>query len=292
MSTRPADQLYGYPDLMRAGLGNMLFPWARCVVWSDATGASILAPRWHKFRLGPYLRRESDKRRYDRLFRSSGYLRGPAKAAAFLRARNIDESAARSTDVDGPLIVRFSGLGDYFTPLIGEACVVGTELRRITRPRFLPELAPSAFIAVHVRLGDFSDALRQPLDWYRAAVVRIRSDLDDRPRVRLYSDGRADELRELTSLPDVELIQGRESITDMLDLAQASSIVASSSTFSMWGAFLGEVPTVWYPGRLWQTATHDPAIQIEWGGDVPLPSPFVSAVAGKLASDQPRPGDA
>jgi hypothetical protein len=270
----------------------MLFPWARCVVWCVDTGATMLAPRWFKLRLGPYLRREPDKRRYDRLFRSDSYKGGPSKMATLLRARAIDEMTPLSLDPNRILVVRFSGLGDYFAPFIDRARLVRLELRRITRPNLVPRPPEAAFMAVHVRLGDFPRSWRQPLDWFRDAVLRTRADLGRPLRVHVYSDGRLDELQSLLSLPDVEFVQGRTAITDLLDLSQASTIVASSSTFSMWGAFLGEVPTVWYPGRMWQTATHDPAIQIEWGGDVPLPSLFLSAVARKLASDQPRPADA
>jgi hypothetical protein len=252
----------------------------------------MLAPRWFKLRLGPYLRREPDKRRYERLFRSAAYTRGPAKAVLLLRARAIDESTASSMDPDRVVVARFSGLGDCFKPLIGRAGLVGKELRRITRPNLLPETADAPFIAVHVRLGDFADSLRQPLDWYRDAVVRTRADLGRGLWVRVYSDGGADELQPLLSLPGVEFVQGRPAITDLLDLSQASAIVGSSSTFSMWGAFLGEVPTIWYPGRMWQSATQDPQLQVEWGGDGPLPESFVSSVARRLAPDQTRAMDA
>jgi hypothetical protein len=270
----------------------MLFPWARCVVWCVDTGATMLAPRWFKLRLGPYLRREPDKRRYDRLFRSNSYKRGPAKMATLLRARAIDETTAPGLDPNRILVVRFSGLADYFAPFVGKAGLVRTELRRITRPNLVPTPAETPFMAVHVRLGDFPRSWRQPLDWYGDAVVRARTDLGRRLRVRVYSDGRADELQPLLSHPGVEYVQGRTAITDLLDLAQASAIVASSSTFSMWGAFLGEVPTIWYPGRMWQSATQDPQLQVEWGGDTPLPESFVSGVARRLAPDQTRGMDA
>ena len=209
-----------------------------------------------------------------------------------LRARAIDEMTPLSLDSNRLLVVRFSGLGDYFAPFIGRAGLVSAELRRITRPNLVPKPAEAAFIGVHVRLGDFPRSWRQPLDWYRDAVVRTRADLGRRLRVRVYSDGRADELQPLLSHPGVEYVQGRTAITDLLDVSQASAIVASSSTFSMWGAFLGEVPTIWYPGRMWQSATQDPQLQVEWGGDTPLPESFVSGVARRLAPDQTRGMDA
>ena len=70
---------YVYPDVGRAGLGNMLFPWARAVLWSKSYNVSVINPTWYKFRIGPYLRRENDKRRYHLLFKSSGYISGIRK---------------------------------------------------------------------------------------------------------------------------------------------------------------------------------------------------------------------
>ena len=54
--------LYGYPEMGRTGLGHSLLAWARCVVWCEMTGAKMLAPRWLRIRIGPYLRGERQAR--------------------------------------------------------------------------------------------------------------------------------------------------------------------------------------------------------------------------------------
>jgi hypothetical protein len=110
----PSDRVpvarYGDPRLMRAGLGNMLFPWARCFLWCRDNEAAMLAPRWFKLRVGPYVRRESDKRRYDRLFRRDGYVHGVRRATILARAEVIAEGAPRLPTTGKPAVVRFEGL--------------------------------------------------------------------------------------------------------------------------------------------------------------------------------------
>jgi hypothetical protein len=179
-------------------------------------------------------------------------------------------------------VVRFEGLGEFFEPVLGRGNEVAEELRRITRPRYLPPTHERAFIAVHVRLGDFDESWRQPIDWYARAVEALRDGLGADLPARLYSDGTDAELAPITSLPRVELVRGASAITDMLDLAEAAAIVASSSTFSMWGSFLGTVPTIWYPDRLWQRCLADPALEVEWGGPEHPPQTFLAAVRKRL----------
>jgi hypothetical protein len=271
---------FGYPDLMRAGLGNMLYPWARCVLWCRSEQAEMLAPRWFKLRLGPYLRREADKRRYDRLFRSEGYVRG-GKRALVLTTGDVQPEGAVGRPLSGwrPHIVRFQGLRDYFTPLLGAHDPIRTELTRITKPALRPTGNAGPFIAVHVRCGDFTDEMRQPIDWYVAAVRALRSELGD-VAVRLYSDGRPDELEPLLRCNNLVHVQGQSAITDMLEMANGKVVVASTSTFSMWGAFLGDRPSIWFPGRLWQRPTATQDRQVEWEGNSSLPSTFIEQLTG------------
>src|SRR5438309_1148882 len=55
--------------LPRAGLGNRLFPWARCRVFSFASKVPMVSPRWTQLKIGPLLRNESDLRLYFNLFK-------------------------------------------------------------------------------------------------------------------------------------------------------------------------------------------------------------------------------
>jgi hypothetical protein len=50
-------------------------------------------------------------------------------------------------------------------------------------------------------------------------------------------------------LPDVHLAYNRHPLEDLLGLMRARCTICSGSTFSAWGVFLGEQPSIWYPGK-------------------------------------------
>jgi hypothetical protein len=224
------------------------------------------------------VRREADKRRYDRLFTSNGYVTGTKRAWTLARGSIRGERETTRPPAGRPEVVRFSGLDDYFVPLYGHNAALKAELLRITRPWLRPAHSNEPFLAVHVRCGDFTDEMRQPQDWYVSAVRAIRSEIGE-VAVRLYSDGDADELRPLLDLPGLNFVKGKSAVTDLLAMADARVIVASSSTFSMWSSFLGDVPSIWFPGRMWQSPTPEAESHIEWDGVTALPAPFTRRVA-------------
>ena len=249
---------FGYPILMKAGMGNMLIPWARCYLWCIDNNAGMIAPYWTKLRIGPYLRGEKDKRNYQRLFTANHcidgslrlYLLATTKKYAFERYDGAVSSRRGVTVV-------FSGM-DYLPSLIGRHEEIKHALTTMTKPEYLPRKADRPFIGVHVRLGDYPRAdnpesapwtSRLPIDWYVAAVHEVRKtagfDLD----VILFSDGNDAELTPLLELPTVRRSEYKESITDILALSQAAVIIGSCSTFSMWGAYLAQTFTVWHQGR-------------------------------------------
>jgi hypothetical protein len=60
--------------------------------------------------------------------------------------------------------------------------------------------------------------------------------------VVVCSDGTDDELQPLLALPGVVRSRSANALDDLRVLSRASLIVGSRSTFSAWGAFLGDVP--------------------------------------------------
>jgi hypothetical protein len=283
---------YALADIGRAGLGNELFPWARAHLWAREAGAEILAPRWRKLRIGPYLRREVDKRQYHRLLGTEHYVRGLARTRILATGRTVDEGGA----CEGRRCVRvFRGMGDFFVPLTGQHRLLAdllerdatAEVRRATaarRPR-------TPYIGVHVRRGDFQpaspEALRAgrhnfqtPTAWFEAAVIALRHAFPDRPIV-LVSDGTTDELRPLLSLEGVVRPPSGSSLADLLLLSGTSVLVASASSFSAWASYLGHVPTLVHPGQL---RLYDAGREFEYAGGA-LPGPFLD-----VTGPQAQPG--
>lgn len=65
---------YTFAKLPRAGLGNMLFVWARAEVFAYLNQIPVFTSSWTQPRLGPTLRREKGKRIYWRYFRKTSSL--------------------------------------------------------------------------------------------------------------------------------------------------------------------------------------------------------------------------
>lgn len=277
-------RIYAYPVLMRAGLANMLMPWARAMLWGELHDAPVLAPRWFKLRLGPYRRKESDKRRYERCFTTENTVSGWQRASVLALAKIVDESDRAMPDgTRAPIAVRFSGLGEYLSPLLGHHRLLDERLRAMTRRELLPA-SGGEFVGVHVRLGDYPTKWRLPIDWYAKAIAAVAVGLGHDVPVRIYSDGSEEELSPLLRLPNVEWADRRPAVTDLLELSQAACIVASASTFSAWAGFLRQAPIIWYPGRTMRS--HDDAHSgscVEWDGDPPLPERLLAEMERRLS---------
>lgn len=255
--------LYGYPVLMRAGLGNMLIPWARCVIWCKDNNAQMIAPYWAKIRIGPFLRRERDKRQYQFLFNHTNQIAGLKRVIILALCRKIDEADWHNGTVEGKsdrIIVCFRNM-DRADTLVGRHTEVADELFRITKPRYRPKnLTNKPFIGIHVRLGDFIPAskeelnlglhcIRIPIQWYADALLELRKSVGKNMDAKIFSDGQDEELMPILRIPGTSRYEGGSAITDMLALSKATVIIASGSSFSIWASYLGGVPAIWHPGQ-------------------------------------------
>jgi hypothetical protein len=285
--------LYALARIGRAGLGNGLFPWARAELFARRSGARMLAPYWMNFRIGPYLRREPDKRRYRNFFRSAHHVRGFVRAYVTALGRRTSETQSDDPPLHGsaarPCVVEFHGLGDLFAPLVGEHVFIRDRLWEMTVPGLRVD-APAdgpGFIAMHVRRGDLTrvgfsqdELLRRyaqytPISWFVGMVgsVRRAPSLRDLPIV-VFTDGTADELGGLLAIDGVRLAPRRPAIADLWQLTHARLLFASGySTFSMWASFLGGMPTIYAPGKIQQrvqAGRAEPAeLELEDGADLP-----------------------
>jgi hypothetical protein len=227
----------------------------------------MLAPQWFRVRIGPYIRRELDRREYFRLFHSDGYISGFRRYGLLLTSRricaeNLEDLGLQATV---PTVVVFRNayarnLSKYFSDVVGHHDLLHAELQRITRPAYRPP-PMEEHVAVHVRMGDFrSDPSvaelnggesnsRLPIEWY----VQILDGLRTRSRRQLpaivYSDGPDASLQPLLRMQAVVRAPPAASITDMLKIAQAKALISSGSGFSVWASFLGQVPRICFPGQ-------------------------------------------
>ena len=192
-------------------------------------------------------------------------VRGLRRLRALARLRRLPEPEHLTTpppdEADG--IVQFTGEGRMLAALAGHEALLRDAIRQVTRERWLrvADGAGDAPIRIHVRRSDFRTAevasdfvnkgqLRTPLTWFVEALRVIRRELGSGAPALVVTDGRPEELRELLAEPAVRLMTPSSPLSDMLVLSRGKALIGSGgSTFSAWGSFLGEMPTVTHPGQ-------------------------------------------
>ncbi len=293
---------FGYLRSGGPGLGNCMLPWARSVVFARRHGLTPIWPAWPQVNVGPILRREADLRTYFRFFRPNDAVHGVRKAHLLtmrLRRSEFDDALREppgerwSVSRDGGVVV-FEGMWHLFDGINPYHAIVRREVDEIVRPEHRPpaHLELSRGICVHVRRGDLPKEteseenalargrrnIRIPISWYGRVVTSLRRALGAQCPVAVFSDGTDEELRELLALPGTRKVTLRSSLAEMLALAEGAVLVTSGSTFSMWGAYLGQHPTIWHRGQRRQRFLADATLEPEVDESGDVPESFLRAV--------------
>jgi hypothetical protein len=251
----------------RAGLANMLIPWARAEVFGMRHGLRMLAPRWFMPRIGPILRRERDPRFYTGQFSSRGYVRGLRKWAVLARARRVSEdegdALAKAGFSGSPVVVQFTSYERWFQGLLEHRIFVKRRLHEILSGRvkaLVRQPIGGAVVAVHLRRGDMR-VMRpgEPYDernwgtmsdeWFLGAIRSVRGALGEDAPVAIFSDGTDAQLAPFLDLPNTRRAPAASAVVDLIRLSRARVLITTgTSSFSAWAAYLGGMPSVWYPG--------------------------------------------
>lgn len=216
------------------GLANCLYVYARAIKHAHKTGTRIIAPTWFNLSIGPYLRHQSDKRHYIGLFKCLKEINGLKKWWLL----NFCKSQVETVE----------GIEPYFRNLLDCADVIAKYIEEHIEPSLLNIVNEYDFtnkVAVHIRLGDYPENVRVPISWYKEKIVAI-STKHSEYKFCIFSDGKDEELMELTSIPNVERVFFGNAIADIFAISKCCYMIGSDSTFSGWGAFLGQVPCVFY----------------------------------------------
>lgn len=287
VACRPAQAItptVGLPVVGRYGLAHSLLAWARCELWCRDQGVAMLAPNWNHLRIGPYLRCERDKREYHRLFHFPSYVTGLRRHWLIATRPHVPANGLVPDLHKRQLIVFENKVSrnfeDHFYEVVGRGAELLDALRAMTKECHLPDAAAllEPHIAVHVRLGDFSEPppdananglqgltnTRLPIYWYAHALSALRDALGRPVPAIVYSDGEDAALAPLLALPAVRRAPLGSAVTDLLSIAMAAALVSSGSGFSIWGSFLGGVPRLCFPGQRLVRVHGDPdAVDLE-----------------------------
>lgn len=113
---------------MGSGLANCLFVYARAIIMANKYKLDIINPSWIQFNIGPYIRREKDKRHYNGLFDSFG-IKNIKKHWLLLTQQIFPENTNPIQLNQGIIVVE--GLKNYFTDLHFKSDLVKSHLLSI-----------------------------------------------------------------------------------------------------------------------------------------------------------------
>ena len=232
-----------------AGLGNILFPWATALVYARDNHLQRIQTTWKNLKIGTFLRKERDKRMYMDLFTGDDGISGFKKFWLL----NFTNQVKYFFDMDR-----------LFEPFKNDHVFVKSELLNIMNPHHVKKAMEfnNNSIAIHIRMGDFrnpanEDVLREgawnyrlPIEWYISIIDKIRL-ISDLP-IYIFSDAENRELKEILDIDNCNRVYFCSAISDMIALSRCKVLVSSASTFSMWASFLGQMPTIWFPGQMRQ----------------------------------------
>lgn len=265
-----------------AGLGNLLFTYARALKYAAEHNCEMIWPTWPSLKIGTWLRNEKDKRTYTGLFKNKlHYASGLKKAFLLTFAKKYTEEQALENGFDGGVAVFEKFIGS-FTSISDIHETVRENLLSICARDNFSEFDFSASIAIHVRLGDFNKVSekallegkhdsRLPIEWYCEILKGIREIAGRQVKAYIFSDGTDEELKILTDMPSTQRLTFGNALNDIFALSNAPLLVASGSSFSMWARYLGRHNTICFTNQIKEKilTSSDDAFEIETSGEIP-----------------------
>jgi hypothetical protein len=253
------------PHIPRTGLGHALSVWARAFLYSAKGQARFVHPDWFKLRIGPYLRREPDKRDYHRIIRvptSWGLPRRHAWRRFWMTAVNEDSfDPSRSGQFlmvrdAGPLHPRTVGWMRTAHPFRRQ---LASALESISVVAPAKKRDGTRSIGIFHRSGDFrglkpasADArtLRvhgygyRPPEYAAEALAKLREIAGWQVPAVLSTDAAPDEVAVILRQGGVQLSQTKSALANMLEMSQHDALIIGTSSYAKWAWFLSDALAV------------------------------------------------
>ncbi|WP_455664891.1 alpha-1,2-fucosyltransferase [Phocaeicola sp.] len=235
------------------GLANCMFVMGRAVVLAHKYKAKILRPTWERFSFNNYIRCEKDKRTYRHLFKGSTIKSALYKFYKLQKYKNYKEEQQIdfSKSKSGVLIVEnFTWNASPFKLLIEHyeiVCHYFNESINSTAIHYVNNYNFNNVIGIHVRLGDYKnmEGLQTSIDWYVYVVKRLQHTKKGKDfKFIIFSDGKDIELAPLLNLENTKRIFFGNALADIVAMSKCKILIGSDSSFSAWGAFLGQIPFI------------------------------------------------
>lgn len=228
---RLSDRDYGLFRVGGPGLANCMLIAARAYVLSRKLNCEMLRPTWERIGIGQWWRGERDKRFYNGLFRNESVFNKLRKACLIRFGKNVKVE---------------EGLKNFFGDILDYHDLVQEWFDREVCPAALKNV-PGALeqkIAVHIRLGDYRPPYLTSIVWYRGIISSMIGKARRPLEVLLFSDGTDEQLKPITEIVGVRRVFFGNALADIVAISRCALLIGSDSTFSGWGAYLGQIPSV------------------------------------------------
>lgn len=222
---------YGFFRLGGAGLANCMIVAARAYLVSQKLRCEMLRPTWERLGVGQWIRSERDKRCYRGLFKDESLWKKVRKAWLIRFGKDV---------------VVEVGLKNFFGELIKDRDSITKWLMSQIRPEALNNIPNnlSGSIAMHIRLGDYKPPYSTSVEWYRNILLSLQNKLGHSVNVLLFSDGSDEQLVPILSVEGVRRVFYGNALADIIAISRCNLLIGSDSTFSGWGAYLGQIPSI------------------------------------------------
>lgn len=244
--------------LPKAGLGNILFPLMKSLVFCELNRFPLIVTGYHPIRLGPYIRFEKRKRKYVGFFNfEKSILREKIdllKVYNFARKNYIvhNPPLEKIHEQDQPCVYIIDAIPswkDYFAELRQHREIIKSKFNSILTEKVKNylRLLHKPCIGVHVRYGDWKIAgyTVYPEEYYIDVIKKIREISGKVLPVTIFTDAFTHEINKILSLPNVKVSNHKFDIADLILLSESKIIIPTcGSTFSLWACFLSESPII------------------------------------------------
>lgn len=254
-----------YAKLPNAGLGNMLFVWARALVFAHINNAKFVYSGWKKLRLKTIFKTRKLGRFYS-FFEKGNQISNISYwfLKVTRKKKLIEPSFLNNTEFNLATFNKIPHWDDYFKDIKEYNKLISIELRKIIKNDYLTYLnnVDKPLIGVHIRMGDFKRLLpnqdfketggvRTPLFYFNNIINQIRLITGKNTPVTIFSDGNKTELIEIFNLGNINFAQTPNEITDLMLLSHSKIIITSAgSTFGYWAGFLSNAILIMHPDHI------------------------------------------
>lgn len=260
-----------YVKFPKAGLGNLMLIWAKAKLFATLNDVEIVVAPWWGLRPGAWLRNEKKKRLYAGYFRESSIadrlkIKAFSFTAAIVKNPAIKKiNAGQRSAHQLYLFDKVSNGDDIFFDIREHRDFIKEEIYRMLAPAMQKQLNAFSIpvVAVHIRRGDFVIGNQvTSLSFFIDCINSIRKAADEILPVTVFTDAKADEIKEVLQLSKVTVAADKPDILDILLMSRSRLMVLSkSSTFSYWGAFLSDA-IVLRPHDDWQQQIRSNSINL------------------------------